>query len=206
MKLLITGIFTFITFVLSSQTQEKPFQLINSSSHSAEMIFDNMKGHRFRFHIALFKDWEVYKGTDALFMYFQGKSLTRSRIEIRTDTVKTFMSTPTPLRILDTLNTHVFRTNMEYKESGDDLIPEEVFDTLRYSFTHADIEVYREGNRCTDSGWNSMKVKYDEGNVYLKNMNNIKFFEYDLNKNGRKEIYVIHFSCCDEKMKIYRIE
>jgi hypothetical protein len=206
MKTVFTGIFLFISICLCSQEDEKVFRIYNNSNHTVQKIFDNKDPAWIRFHTALFKEWDIIRENDKLLMNFPNRESLHNRIEITADTVRCIMHPKHSNMPKDTIQSYAFRTNIRYPEDENDFQVEEIFDTVKFEFTNAIAVVYQEGNRCTDSGWNSIRVKFKNGDILLKNMNNIKFFETDLNNNGIPEIYIIHFSCCDEKMKIFRIE
>jgi len=205
MKTIFTGLFIFFSFFGQSQEDQKPFKIINKSNHETELMFDNQSHKFIRFRSDLFKNWQVFKSDSSLIVNFHPKGNFLNQLEIEYDTVK-FRTIERKSNIhTDTLKAYSFRTNLHYYYTDSVFNVEEIFKTTKYKFSDANVVLYQEGNRCTDSGMNSIKIIFKNGFIHFKNLNNIKFFEYDINKDGKNEIYIINFSCCDEKLKIFRV-
>jgi len=41
--------------------------------------------------------------------------------------------------------------------------------------------------------------------LFLKEIDNIHFFEYDLDENGEKELYIFSYASCESYLKIYKV-
>jgi hypothetical protein len=62
------------------------------------------------------------------------------------------------------------------------------------------------GLQCMDTGINRPIIKNEKGIVDFGWLGNLKLFEYDLNTDGEKEIYVISYQTCVQYVAIYKIE
>ncbi|MCF6364717.1 MAG: hypothetical protein L3J35_00795 [Bacteroidales bacterium] len=202
-------VFLLIPFsVLSNaQSDEEKFELINKSDNKAELIFDNKLPGGIMFRADLFRNWQIYKEENAIILHFPIKKRLANRIYIFSDSVIVKKKENVLKRYTDTLKTIGYRTNVMYFENDSGYMDaKEIFDTTEYIFNNVKAEVIQQGTRCNDTGNNSVKLIYKSGTVLFNNMNNIKIFETDINKDGKNEIYIINFSCCDGKLKIYKIE
>ena len=205
MKYLLIFFFVFNIISTSAQEIEMSFELVNKSDHKVDLLFDSRASNGIMFRAELFKDWQVFKKDNSLILHFPTREIFAHQIHLFKDTV--IVKKNIEFNVLsDTLKTINFRTNTKYlkNDSGDmDVI--EIFDKTEYTFQNSKAYVIQKGSRCTDSGINSVHLKYKKGTVKFLYLNNIKLFETDLNKDGINEIYIINFSCCDGKLKIYRI-
>ncbi len=206
MKFTVISFFIFINLFTYAQENEKAFELINKSKHKAELIFDNRASRSIMFQTELFRNWQIYELDNALVLHFPGKERSANQIHLVYDSVFVKKRVFPKTRYTDTLKTIAFRTNTIYTENDSGYIDVVyVHDTTEYKFDNTRIEVMRQGPRCNDSGINSIKINFNENYILFKYLNNIKLFQYDLNKDGEFEIYIINFSCCESKLKIYRV-
>ena len=60
--------------------------------------------------------------------------------------------------------------------------------------------------KCDDTGTNPVTLKRQEGNLEILNIDNLQFFEHDLNNDGKNELYIISYASCQGYLKIYKIE
>lgn len=58
---------------------------------------------------------------------------------------------------------------------------------------------------CNDTDLNDVILKYGKENITIKNMINATFFEYDMDKNGTNEQYLMGSRNCSQEMVILRI-
>jgi len=66
--------------------------------------------------------------------------------------------------------------------------------------------VHVQMQQCDDTGSNPITIKRKEGNLMISGIGNLQFFEYDLNKDGKNEIYIISYRSCAGEVKIYKVE
>lgn len=68
------------------------------------------------------------------------------------------------------------------------------------------IEVEHKQGLCSTTGHNPLKISNAEETIYFKNTNNLIFFEYDVDKGGNKELFILNYSLCDKVLKIYKVD
>jgi hypothetical protein len=87
-------------------------------------------------------------------------------------------------------------------------IYETAYDTIpkKISLSHAEIIVTSLKDLCNDTGNNPFEVQLDSGRIVFNEIENLQFFEYDLDQNGRNEIYVVNFASCMSYITILRIQ
>lgn len=81
-------------------------------------------------------------------------------------------------------------------EIRDEIIPSKEFKII----------VHRQKLQCNDTGNNPLTIEYKGKTLSIANLKNIQVFEYDADKNGRNEIYIISFQSCDGRYKILKVE
>lgn len=95
------------------------------------------------------------------------------------------------------------------KNKSDEIISHE-YTTLdekeTLDFEKGTIEIDFKGLGCMDSGINSFTLKNKLGILTLKDLANIQVFEFDLNGNGEKEVYLVSYTICIGHMEVYKIE
>lgn len=72
---------------------------------------------------------------------------------------------------------------------------------------------FREGNgrikfnkvSCNDTDLGDVTLNYDKGFIKFKKIINPAFFEYDLDKNGKNEQYIIGIRNCSQELIILRV-
>jgi antitoxin component YwqK of YwqJK toxin-antitoxin module len=67
------------------------------------------------------------------------------------------------------------------------------------------VEVERKQMQCDDTGRNPMKITKDGKSIYFKDVGNLIFFEYDCDKDGKKELYILNYFSCEGHLEIYKI-
>lgn len=68
------------------------------------------------------------------------------------------------------------------------------------------IEVEQKKMLCENTGHNPVKIKGGEGDVYFKDAGNLIFFEYDIDKGGSKEFFMVNYYPCENHLEIYKID
>ncbi|MES2656639.1 MAG: hypothetical protein V4620_13675 [Bacteroidota bacterium] len=67
------------------------------------------------------------------------------------------------------------------------------------------ITVHRQQLQCDDTGNNPLTIEYKGKTLSIANLKNIQIFEYDSDKNGQNEIYIISYMSCEGHYKILKI-
>ncbi|KOY86640.1 hypothetical protein AD998_11250 [bacterium 336/3] len=124
---------------------------------------------------------------------------------IKTDNVYIYQHLPRSFYKKET-SAREFRVNREGVPDGQGGI-KFIYDPdiMNFNSTFGKIQVYRTHFGCDDTGRNPLKIVNEKSSLYFKNIGNLLFFEYDLDNNKQKELYVINFHCCTQRIKIYRV-
>lgn len=104
------------------------------------------------------------------------------------------------------MNVHSCTTNRIVKENKDGEI--EISYLLRKNKFPAQagtVEIEQKQMRCDDTGYNPVKITRDGKSIYFKDAGNVILFEYDVDGNGTKEIYLINYFSCMGWLQIYKI-
>ncbi len=195
------------SFIVEAQINNAKFKLINKSKKETKLLFNSRSKYVFfNFHGQLFGKWHVLSKDNKFILSFPRRKEKPLEIEILYDTVLVKKNQKT-ISGVDTIKPFEYKTNRRYieKDNGDFNV-KHLLDTTDYNFKSAKIKVIRHNQRCDDSGVNSIKIIYQNGYILFKHLNNLKFFEYDLDEDGKFEIYIFNYSCCDGKLKIYKVE
>ncbi len=59
---------------------------------------------------------------------------------------------------------------------------------------------------CDDTGRNPFKITRNGKSIYFKDIGNLTFFEYDIEKDGMKELYILNSFSCRGRLEIYKID
>lgn len=69
-----------------------------------------------------------------------------------------------------------------------------------------ELVVHIEWLKCDDTGSNPITIERPEGNLEILNIDNLQFFEYDIDNDGKNELYILSYASCEGYLKIYKIE
>ena len=67
------------------------------------------------------------------------------------------------------------------------------------------LKLTNHGYSCNDSEYFNVKLFFKKGTITLKKLINATFFEYDLDKNGINEQYLIGSRNCTQELVLLRI-
>lgn len=67
------------------------------------------------------------------------------------------------------------------------------------------ITVHRNQLQCQDTGNNPMTIEFQGKTLELKDLKNVQIFEYDANRDGVNELYIISYQSCLGLVKILRV-
>lgn len=105
------------------------------------------------------------------------------------------------------LTTIKYGTNREVKE-----LPNGEWDfkyiekDVDHEVSLGELVVHIEWLKCDDTGSNPITIERPEGNLEILNVDNLQFFEYDINNDGKDELYILSYASCEGYLKIYKIE
>jgi hypothetical protein len=77
--------------------------------------------------------------------------------------------------------------------------------TNKFNFIGGNAKIKFAKVSCNDSNLNDVMLDYGKENITIKSMINATFFEYDIDKNGRNEQYLIGTRNCSQEIVILRI-
>jgi len=81
-----------------------------------------------------------------------------------------------------------------------------VYDTIDHKSSLGKIEVIRKKLKCVDTGRNPLKIHRNGKTLEFKDIDNLQFFEYDLDNDGNKGLYVLTYQSCNGLLKIYEVK
>ncbi|NOQ75898.1 MAG: hypothetical protein GQ574_28085 [Crocinitomix sp.] len=58
---------------------------------------------------------------------------------------------------------------------------------------------------CDDTGSNPITLEHKGKKLAINHIGNLQFFEYDVDNDKSKELYILSYASCQGYLKIYRI-
>ncbi len=100
-----------------------------------------------------------------------------------------------------------YTTNRKVKElkNGDYEIGYEL-EKKYFKSRFGKIEVERKEMQCDDTGRNPLTITNDHKTLLFKNIGNLLFFEFDSDRDSKKELYVFNYFSCEQHLEIYKID
>jgi hypothetical protein len=68
------------------------------------------------------------------------------------------------------------------------------------------IEVSPQELQCDDTGTNPFRITTNGKEIVFKQGGNLIFFEFDSNKDKKKELYILNYFSCMRRFELYKIE
>ncbi len=98
------------------------------------------------------------------------------------------------------VNKEAYEAKMSMRENAEDYC-------VKYRFKRDYGEVYITNGipQCGDTGHNPLKIVRKGKNLEFPYLRNILMFEYDIDQDGKKEIYLFDYACCENELTIYKI-
>ena len=163
--------------------------IINNSDRKIDVLFNGVNGF-----LGGIQNDKVYFDTECIgcepIQHFKGHLLFGKRLLLKNDEVEFykqgFQLPDSSLRVkrLDYLGEKTSQKFNFHKGKG----------TMKY------IE-----QSCDDADYVNVKLYYDKGNIEIKNILDPSFFEYDLNKDGTNEQYLLGSRNCSQELVILRV-
>jgi hypothetical protein len=104
------------------------------------------------------------------------------------------------------INYHIFECNRiitEHEDGNIDVSYE--LEKKYFTLQIGKIEVERKQMRCDDTGYNPITIARNNKTLYFKDIGNLIFFEFDTNKDGINELYILNYFSCMGHLEIYKI-
>lgn len=80
-----------------------------------------------------------------------------------------------------------------------------VNEKVKHKTSFGNLTVDVQNLSCDDTGRNPITLDYKGKILAINHIDNLQFFEYDIDKNGSKEIYLLSYASCQGYLKIYKI-
>jgi hypothetical protein len=68
------------------------------------------------------------------------------------------------------------------------------------------IEVSSQELQCDDTGTNPFRITSNGNDIVFNQGGNLIFFEFDSNKDKKKELYILNYFSCMRRFELYKIE
>ncbi len=100
-----------------------------------------------------------------------------------------------------------YTTNREYEELSDgEFKIKYIKKDVSHQTSLGELIVHIKQQKCDDTGTNPITLKRNEGNLVISNIDNIQFFEFDINQDGKNELYILSYASCEGYLKIIKIQ
>lgn len=126
-----------------------------------------------------------------------------------------FLVKPSDLLIYEQIDTtcyqkievNGFNTNRKITElnTGDYDISY-VLEKKYFNVSLGKIEVNRKQMQCDDTGHNPVTITRNGKKLIFKNIGNLIFFEFDNDRDGKKELYLFNYFSCEGRLEFYKID
>ncbi len=75
-----------------------------------------------------------------------------------------------------------------------------------FNFSSGTGQIKYESHSCNDAELNTLTLNYKPGCIRIKNLLNAEFFEYDIDKDGTPEQYILATRNCSQELAILKIQ
>lgn len=79
------------------------------------------------------------------------------------------------------------------------------FNTVRFHFSRGTGKIRHLGQSCNDASFKEVVLNYEQGDIKIRNVLNAEFFEYDMDKNGEPEQYILAMRNCSQELAFLQI-
>lgn len=174
--------------------------VINKTELNVKLLYQSDKSEKgFYFGEDLFGGGDICTNKDGLMIKY-GNII----ISIKKDGVELHQTNET--RCLTGIKSTNYGTNLETKEFPDGEVDiEYVKKKVVHKISFGNLTVDVQDAKCMDTGTNPISLIYKSTILQINHIDNLQFFEFDVNKNGYKELYIISYASCQGMVKIYKI-
>lgn len=173
--------------------------ILNNTKLNIKVIFDIdvQTALELGFIETLYNSWEVGVDNDTLIIDLKNSGF------IKIFTNNSILYSKMRNNSYDTLETIKFETNRFFTEKS--ILPYYLFDTTFYNFEIGNANVIRHKMFCDDTGMNSIIIRNNSNELSFNKIGNIKLFEYDFDKDCKKELFVCRYIICGGILRIYLV-
>jgi len=212
MKAIVLTLFIFSSIFVYSQYDFPKTSIVNKSTMKIDTLFFGYKPliesqkHAMEVFRMRRKNFVFYKLGNKIIAP-TGKTHDGPKNDLMLQYTKAFWQFHRNIKSRDSIITPVFFSNTKYvtHEDGYDTIIQ-VQDTSRFKLKTGLIQVIQHNDKCSDTGTNSIIFTNNKGVIYFNYLDNIRFFEDDLNRDGKLELYVFTFKCCEGRLNVFKVE
>lgn len=161
----------------------------NKSDRQIDLLFNSINNY-----LGGQTNYNIHFKTECLqcepIQEYMGGLLFAKRLLITNEQIKYYK---TDFEIPDSLN----RIEL-YSDHGERTNP-------KFNFTNGKGSINYVGVSCNDADYNKVRLTYSTGEIEIDSLINASFFEYDLNKDGYQEQFLIGTRNCTPELIILRI-
>lgn len=176
---------SILTFYFNTNFTNKNIE--NNSDSKIDLLFNGVTGY-----LEGYKDPDVSFNTECMscqpVQEFNGGILFGKQLLITKDSIRYYKNT---FDLPDSLNRINTISNAERKN-------------LKFNFQQGNGNVSYIGMSCNDADFYKILLTYPTGQIIVDSLINASLFEYDLNKDGQKEQFLMGMRNCTQELVILR--
>lgn len=176
-------------FVIASKEIDTDIDIVNTTNRKITVLYNSIKNF-------LIKSDSVGRyfrtecmGCEPLHRY-KGHLIFGKQLQIFPGGTS-FSNTELPIQMTDTLISRVDGYGMKT--------------TIKFQFSNGKGNIQHIKQSCNDAELKKVTLNYPNGKVVINNVLNASFFEYDLNKDGVKEQFILANRNCTQELAIIQI-
>lgn len=77
--------------------------------------------------------------------------------------------------------------------------------TVRFHFSVGTGQIRHLGQSCNDAYLKEVVLKYEQGDLKIRNVLNAEFFEYDMDRDGQLEQYILAMRNCSQELAVLQV-
>ena len=180
------GTDSILTFYFDTNFTDKNIE--NNSDRKIDLLFNGVTGY-----LGGHRDPDVSFNTECMrcqaVQEFNGGILFGKQLLITNDNIRYYKNT---FDLPDSLNRINIISNAERKN-------------LKFNFQQGNGNASYIGMSCNDADFNKILLTYPTGQILVDSLINASLFEYDLNKDGQKEQFLMGMRNCTQELVILRM-
>ena len=180
------GTDSILTFYFNTNFTDKNIE--NNSDRKIDLLFNGVTGY-----LGGQSSSQVRFNTECMLceplQEFNGGLLFGKQLLITNDSIRYYKNT---FDLPDTLNRIRTISNAERKNP-------------KFNLQHGKGNARYIGMSCNDADFNKVRLTFPTGQVIVDSLINASFFEYDLNKDGQKEHFLMGMRNCSQELVILRM-
>ena len=81
-----------------------------------------------------------------------------------------------------------------------------VEEKIEHKTSYGNLTVDVQNAKCDDTGTNPITINHNGQILSINSIDNLQFFEFDVDENGINELYILSYASCSGYLKVYKIE